>query len=89
MQIASSISYIFLFLSLCIFVYLTIILINLFTKSYRPQYVIPFIVVIVGLYLFNTSIAYNSIKKSVQRLTSGIDQRLEEQPKIQKGTKQF
>jgi ABC-type iron transport system FetAB permease component len=89
MQISSGISYIFLFLSLCIFVYLTIILINLFTKSYRPQYIIPFIVVIVVLYLFNTSIAYNSIRKSVQRLTSGIEQRLQEPPKQQKGTKQF
>jgi ABC-type iron transport system FetAB permease component len=89
MQISSGISYIFLFLSLCIFVYLTIVLINLFTKSYRPQYIIPFIVVIVVLYLFNTSIAYNSIRKSVQRLTSGIDQRLQEPPKQLKGTKQF
>jgi ABC-type iron transport system FetAB permease component len=89
MQISSGISYIFLFLSVCIFVYLTIVLINLFTKSYRPQYVIPFIVVIVVLYLFNTSIAYNSLKKSVQRLTGGIEQRLQEPSKQPKGTKQF
>jgi ABC-type uncharacterized transport system permease subunit len=62
-------------------VYLAMALINMFSKSYQPLYILPYIVVIVVLYLFNTAIAFNTIKTTVNRITDGIESNLQDKPK--------
>jgi uncharacterized protein with PQ loop repeat len=89
MSLASILSFVFLFLSLCVFVYLSIALINMFSKSYQPQYILPFIIVIVILYLFNTVIAYDAIKKSVSKLVKNVEQTTQPQAKPIRGRSQF
>ncbi len=81
MQLNGAFSYIFLFFSLCVFVYLAMALINMFTKSYQPMYILPYIVVIIILYLFNTAIAFNTIRTTVNRITDSIESNLQEKPK--------
>jgi TRAP-type C4-dicarboxylate transport system permease small subunit len=67
------VSYIFLFIALCIFVFLSLALINIFGKSYQPTLVVPLIIIIVVLFAFNTVAGYGAIRKTFQNISNSVD----------------
>jgi TRAP-type C4-dicarboxylate transport system permease small subunit len=70
MSLSVIVSYLFLFVALCIFVFLSIALINIFGKSYQPSLVIPLIIIVVILFAFNTIAGYSSIRKTFQNISN-------------------
>ena len=58
----------YFFVALCIFVFLCIVLTNLFLKSYKPQNTLVFIGVIMLLFFVNSILAYNSIQDAMRRI---------------------
>gem|GEM_PF-2949201 len=65
------ISYFYLFLALCGFVTLTLALVNIYTKSYRPRNATIFIVIIVILFVINTVLAFNSLRIFLNNFSVG------------------
>lgn len=66
-------SYLFLFVALCIFVFLSLALINIFSKSYQPTLIIPIIVAVILLFAFNTIAGYGAIRKTFQNISNTVD----------------
>jgi c-di-AMP phosphodiesterase-like protein len=81
--VGSILSYIFLFLVLVVFVFLSIAVINIFSKSYKPINVLPFLAVIVILFLVNTVIGFSSIKNAADSLSKRVENSLKGTPKSQ------
>jgi glucan phosphoethanolaminetransferase (alkaline phosphatase superfamily) len=73
-------SYIFLFLALCVFVFLCLALINIFGKSYQPTLVTPLIAVVVVLCALNTIAGYGAIRKTFQNLSNGVNDTISPTP---------
>ena len=63
----------YFFVALCIFVFLCIILTNLFLKSYKPQNTLVFIGVIMLVFFVNSILAYNSMQDALRRIRSADD----------------
>ena len=56
------------FVAICLFVYLIIILINLFLKSFKPQKTLLFIGVILLLFFTNFFLAYSSLSTTIEAI---------------------
>jgi beta-lactamase regulating signal transducer with metallopeptidase domain len=68
------VSYIFLFVALCIFVFLSLALINIFGKSYQPTLVVPLIAIVVVLFAINTVAGYGAVRKTFQNISDGVNE---------------
>lgn len=73
-NVVNVVSYLFLFIALCVFVFLCIALINIFNKSYQPKAVAPFVFIIIALFLYNTLAGYGALRKTVQSLNKSINE---------------
>ena len=60
----------YFFVALCVFVFLCIILTNLFLKSYKPQNTLVFIGAILALFFVNAILAYNSLQSTLREFRS-------------------
>lgn len=58
----------YLFVALCVFVFLCVVLVNLFLKSYKPQNTLVFIGVILSVFFVNTILAYNSLQNTIREI---------------------
>jgi hypothetical protein len=76
--ISSILSFIFVFFSLMIFVFVSMALINMWTKSYQPRFITPFVIIIVVLYFSSTAIAYDNIRKTIDRMGDRLQNRTEQ-----------
>ncbi|MBC7472599.1 MAG: hypothetical protein H7196_05085 [candidate division SR1 bacterium] len=72
-SLTNIVSYIFLFVALCIFVFLLLALINIFSKSYQPTLIVPIIIVVIFLFIFNTVTGYGAIRRMFQNISNNID----------------
>jgi TRAP-type C4-dicarboxylate transport system permease small subunit len=73
-NLTNIVSYLFVFIALCIFVFLVIALANIFSKSYQPRLIIPLIIVVVLLYAYNAVAGFGAIRKTFQNLANSVEQ---------------
>jgi TRAP-type C4-dicarboxylate transport system permease small subunit len=73
-NLTNIVSYLFVFIALCIFVFLVIALANIFSKSYQPRLIIPLIIVVVLLYTYNAVAGFGAIRKTFQNLANSVEQ---------------
>jgi phosphoglycerol transferase MdoB-like AlkP superfamily enzyme len=65
-SIPSFLSYIFLFIGLCIFVVFAMALFNIATKSYKPRNAIVILGVLMVLFLINAFLAFSNLNRTLQ-----------------------
>lgn len=64
----SIISYVFLFLGLCVTAFLALVLYNLFTKSYKPQNSLWIISIITVLFILNLVMGFTRLQATLNIL---------------------